>query len=98
MVIFNGGKQGTVGGTSCSSPIFASVIGMLNAELIASGKPTLGFLNPFIYANPGVFTDITTGSNPGCNTDGFPVGIRCSVMIFAEPTLVFARLPTDGIR
>jgi len=72
VVIFDGGQEGTVAGTSCSSPIFASTIALLNAELIAAGKPVLGFLNPFIYANPGVFTDITTGSNPGCNTNGFP--------------------------
>ncbi len=31
-----------------------------------------GFLNPLIYAHPEVFTDIVEGSNPGCNTDGFP--------------------------
>ncbi|KAF8488528.1 family S53 protease [Gautieria morchelliformis] len=72
VVIFSGGQEGTVAGTSCSSPIFASTIALLNAELLAAGKPVMGFLNPFIYANPGIFTDITTGSNPGCNTNGFP--------------------------
>ncbi|KAF8531378.1 subtilisin-like protein [Gautieria morchelliformis] len=72
VVIFDGGQEGTVAGTSCSTPIFASTVSLLNAELLAAGKPVLGFLNPFIYANPGVFTDITTGSNPGCNTNGFP--------------------------
>jgi subtilase family serine protease len=81
VVIFSGGFEGTVAGTSCSSPIFASAIGMLNAELIAAGKRPLGFLNPFIYANPQVFNDITTGSNPGCNTTGFPVRIHVGVMV-----------------
>ncbi|KZV99716.1 hypothetical protein EXIGLDRAFT_745985 [Exidia glandulosa HHB12029] len=70
--IVQGGSFGTVGGTSCSSPIFSGIIGLLNAELIAAGKPVLGFLNPWMYANPGMFNDITTGSNPGCNTTGFP--------------------------
>lgn len=69
-----GGETGTVAGTSCSSPIFASVISLLNDRLIAAGKSPLGFLNPFIYSEAGAaaLNDITTGSNPGCNTNGFP--------------------------
>jgi tripeptidyl-peptidase-1 len=34
---------------------------MINDELIASGKKPLGFLNPWMYANPGAFNDVTTG-------------------------------------
>ncbi|EED85603.1 predicted protein, partial [Postia placenta Mad-698-R] len=34
-------------GTSCSAPIFASVIALLNDRLLAAGKPTSGFLNPW---------------------------------------------------
>ena len=64
---------GLVGGTSCSSPIFASIISLINDRLIAAGKPVLGFLNPFLYGPAAsTFTDITTGNNPGCNTQGFP--------------------------
>ncbi|EIN06455.1 subtilisin-like protein [Punctularia strigosozonata HHB-11173 SS5] len=66
------GKTGLVAGTSCSSPIFASVIALLNDELLKAGKPVLGFLNPWAYANPQAFNDITTGNNPGCGTTGFP--------------------------
>ena len=68
------GKFGTVAGTSCSSPIFASVIGLLNDRLVANGKSPLGFLNPFLYSSAGsaALNDVTTGSNPGCNTNGFP--------------------------
>ncbi|KAJ6606105.1 subtilisin-like protein [Mycena vulgaris] len=65
-------STGLVDGTSCSSPIFASVIGLLNSELLKAGKPVLGYLNPWLYANPGAFNDITSGSNPGCGTTGFP--------------------------
>ncbi|KAJ7932719.1 subtilisin-like protein [Mycena leptocephala] len=65
-------STGLVDGTSCSSPIFASVIGLLNDELLNAGKPVLGYLNPWLYANPGAFNDITSGSNPGCGTSGFP--------------------------
>ncbi|KAJ7866858.1 family S53 protease [Mycena olivaceomarginata] len=60
-----------VSGTSCSSPIFASVIGLLNDELLNAGKPVLGYLNPWLYANPGAFNEVTTGNNPGCFTEGF---------------------------
>ncbi|KAF7797928.1 hypothetical protein EIP86_009135 [Pleurotus ostreatoroseus] len=43
------------------------------AALVAAGKPVLGFLNPWLYGSAAsTFTDITTGSNPGCNTNGFP--------------------------
>lgn len=66
---------GTVDGTSCASPIFASVVALLNDQLIAAGKSPLGFLNPFLYsAGADALNDITSGSNPGCNTDGFPAG------------------------
>jgi tripeptidyl-peptidase-1 len=66
------GKQTPVGGTSCSSPIFSSVIALLNNELLDAGLSPLGFLNPWIYANPQAFNDITEGNNPGCGTQGFP--------------------------
>ncbi|KAJ7927036.1 family S53 protease [Mycena leptocephala] len=62
-----------VDGTSCSSPIFASMISLVNDRLLAAGKPVLGFLNPFLYSRAGraAFTDVISGHNPGCNTDGF---------------------------
>ncbi|KAJ7811308.1 hypothetical protein B0H14DRAFT_3479849 [Mycena olivaceomarginata] len=47
--------------TEFSAAIFASIIALLTNERVAVGKPGLGFLNPLIYANPGVFNDITTG-------------------------------------
>ncbi|TRM64249.1 peptidase S8/S53 domain-containing protein [Schizophyllum amplum] len=71
--IVNAGDAGLVAGTSASSPIFASVIALINDRLIAARKPVLGFLNPWIYANPQAFNDITSGSNPGSclNIGGF---------------------------
>lgn len=55
-----------VGGTSAACPVFAGVVAMINDELIAAGKPQMGFLNPWIYsvAAPGNgFFDVTTGTN-----------------------------------
>ncbi|KAJ7202151.1 peptidase S8/S53 domain-containing protein [Mycena pura] len=40
-------------GTSASTPVFASVIALLNDELISAGKSPLGFLNPFLYGAAG---------------------------------------------
>jgi tripeptidyl-peptidase I len=66
-------QAGLVAGTSCSSPIFASIISLINDRRIAAGKSSLGFLNPFLYGTAAsTFNDITTGNNPGCNTNGFP--------------------------
>ena len=70
-IIFNKGSSELVSGTSCASPTFASVVALLNDELLGAGKSTLGFLNPFLYANPSALNDITSGDNPGCNTNGF---------------------------
>jgi tripeptidyl-peptidase-1 len=61
-----------LGGTSASSPIFASVIALVNDRLLAAGNPPLGFLNPWLYQNPSALNDVPDGSNPGCGTDGFP--------------------------
>jgi tripeptidyl-peptidase-1 len=48
------------------------IISLVNDALIASGKPSLGFLNPWIYSKGYKgFTDITKGSSHGCDTDGF---------------------------
>ncbi|KAJ6475616.1 family S53 protease-like protein [Mycena sanguinolenta] len=72
-VVVAGNITGLVSGTSASSPVFASVIALLNDELIAAGKSPLGFLNPFLYSPAGraALNDVTDGKNPGCGTSGF---------------------------
>ncbi|KAJ6563914.1 family S53 protease-like protein [Mycena capillaripes] len=66
-------EEGTVDGTSCSSPTVAALFALLNDQLIAAGKSPLGFLNPFLYSATGraALNDVKTGTNPGCNTNGF---------------------------
>ena len=63
-----------VEGTSCSSPIFSGVVSLLNDLRLAEGKSTLGFLNPFLYANTDALDDIAKGTGDGCrgDDDGFP--------------------------
>ncbi|GAB7355963.1 hypothetical protein MBLNU459_g6595t1 [Dothideomycetes sp. NU459] len=65
------GKFKLEGGTSASSPIFASIINRIVEARLAAGKGPLGFVNPVLYANPWVLNDITNGTNPGCGTSGF---------------------------
>jgi tripeptidyl-peptidase-1 len=71
LVIFNRGTPVLIGGTSASAPVWASLINRINEKHLAAGKSTVGFVNPTLYANPGVMHDIITGNNPGCNTNGF---------------------------
>lgn len=70
-VIAIDGEFALVYGTSASSPVFGSIITLINEQLAAAGKAPVGFINPVLYANPGVMNDITNGTNPGCGTDGF---------------------------
>ncbi|KAF8180942.1 subtilisin-like protein [Mycena galopus ATCC 62051] len=62
--VFAGATFAT-GGTSFSSPIFASIIALINDRLLAAGKPVVGFMNPWLYAHSEAFTDITEGHNSG---------------------------------
>lgn len=65
------GKVSAVSGTSCSAPILAGLVASLNDELLRAGRAPLGFLNPWLYANPQMFTDVTSGSNPYQKCQGF---------------------------
>jgi tripeptidyl-peptidase-1 len=67
-VITVSGSSELVDGTSCATPTFASIIQLLNSDRLASGKSTLGFLNPWLYSSAASgLTDITTGKNTGCS-------------------------------
>ena len=73
--VVQGGFSTSVDGTSCSAPAFASIVALLNDYLVSQGKSPLGFLNPFLYGKGKAgLNDITQGSNPGCNTEGFAAG------------------------
>ncbi|KAH9055020.1 subtilisin-like protein [Lactarius vividus] len=71
-VFITNGELRLMDGTSCSAPVVAAIISMLNDYQLSKNRPVLGFLNPWLYgiASQG-FNDITSGSNPGCDTDGF---------------------------
>lgn len=54
-----GGVDGVIGGTSAVAPLYAALMMRVNGSLGHS----VGYLNPFIYKNPQLFRDITSGSN-----------------------------------
>jgi kumamolisin len=57
------------GGTSFAAPMWAGYIALVNQQLVADGKATIGFLNPTIYAQnvtsdySADFHDITSGKS-----------------------------------
>ncbi len=57
------------GGTSFAAPMWAGYIALVNQQLAANGKPTIGFLNPTIYSQNVTssygadFHDITSGTS-----------------------------------
>jgi hypothetical protein len=61
--VYVGGNRDSIGGTSASAPMFASLISLINEERFAQGKPAMGFLNPFLYQNADCFYDVTQGTN-----------------------------------
>lgn len=69
-VVIDKNRSALVSGTSASSPVFAGVVGLLNAARKAQGLPGLGFLNPFLYNNSEALLDITAGFSSGCQGAG----------------------------
>ena len=65
------GTFSLVYGTSASSPTVGSILTLVNEARFAVGKSSIGFVNPTLYANPGILNDITAGGNQGCGTPGF---------------------------
>ena len=68
-IVADNGQQEFVNGTSAAAPLWAGFTALVNQRAVASGKATVGFINPAIYAigkSPfylADFHDITTGNN-----------------------------------
>ena len=58
-------------GTSAAAPTVGSIFTLVNQARLNAGKSTIGFVNPTLYGNAWMLNDITSGSNPGCGTQGF---------------------------
>jgi uncharacterized repeat protein (TIGR03803 family) len=78
-VIVNNGEQVVIGGTSAAAPLWAGFAALVNQQAAASGKPSVGLINPAIYAigkssrYASAFHDITTGNttNACCSPNQF---------------------------
>jgi kumamolisin len=59
------GKPLGIGGTSWSAPVWAGFCALMNEARSNAGKPSLAFLNPFLYKLLGTpaFRDVTAGNN-----------------------------------
>jgi len=63
-LVYLQGQIVPVDGTSCSSPVFAAIVSLINAQRLKMGKRTLGFFTPALYKAPAsAFHDITKGDN-----------------------------------
>ena len=83
-VIVNG-KVVPLYGTSASSPVFAAMISLINSKRIAHGLPSVGWINPILYANRNTinpatghsyYHDITVGDNKCCSSN-IAAGATC---------------------
>jgi uncharacterized repeat protein (TIGR01451 family) len=68
-ITYNNGSSETVGGTSCSAPLWAGFLALVNQQGASFGRPPVGFLNPAIYTvglGAGYstnFHDVVIGNN-----------------------------------
>lgn len=99
-LIYNNGFQGIVGGTSAAAPLWAGFTALVNQQAAISGKPSVGFLNPALYAigsgaaYASSFHDITNGNNTNffavagydlCTGWGTPTGSNLISALLAPP-------------
>ncbi|AEO67310.1 uncharacterized protein THITE_33702, partial [Thermothielavioides terrestris NRRL 8126] len=71
--IVMGGSVTQVLGTSASTPVVAAMVALVNDARMRAGKPSLGWLNPLLYADKvrAVLRDVQAGTSAGCR---FPDG------------------------
>lgn len=78
---------------SAAAPIWAGMVGQVNAALIAQNKAPMGFINPWLYgAGLSAMNDVTIGASVGCNgKSGFgqtlPPELGAKVLHFPGDTL-----------
>ena len=61
------GGASSVDGTSCSTPVFAAIVSLLNDHQLSNNKSPLGFVNPLLYKmklnHPEAFGEVLSGNN-----------------------------------
>mmetsp|Transcript_11786 Transcript_11786/g.35362 ORF Transcript_11786/g.35362 Transcript_11786/m.35362 type:complete len:597 (-) Transcript_11786:1216-3006(-) len=78
-ISYKDGRFSAVAGTSAACPVVAAIFAQINDKLIAQGKSSLGWLNPFLYTSAkdfgGAYNDVTTGNTNGGRGTGFPAAV-----------------------
>lgn len=74
-VVING-TMNSVFGTSCSSPLTAGIVSLVNARRLAAGLGSIGYMNPTLYTNALQFNDVVSGSN-NCCASSIAVNATC---------------------
>jgi subtilase family serine protease len=68
-IISNNGNKAPWWGTSIAAPLWAGFTALVNQQAVVDGKPTMGFLNPALYAigegsgYTTAFHDVSSGNN-----------------------------------
>ena len=68
-VAYGNGSSGSFGGTSCATPLWAAFVALVNEQAANYGQPSMGFINPAIYAlgkgasYTSLLHDIVTGND-----------------------------------
>jgi uncharacterized repeat protein (TIGR03803 family) len=68
-LVANNGEQGTIGGTSAAAPLWSGFAALANQQAEATGRPSLGFINPSLYtigrssSYASAIHDIIVGNN-----------------------------------
>ena len=99
------------GGTTFSTPMWAGFMALVNQQVVLIGKPTLGFINPALYAigtGPDYdtdFHDITTGGNTFGTTVGYDLStgwgspngsaLASALVGLAVPSFTISAAPTS---
>eukprot|EP01090_Pellita_catalonica_P004224 TRINITY_DN14062_c0_g1_i1.p1 TRINITY_DN14062_c0_g1~~TRINITY_DN14062_c0_g1_i1.p1 ORF type:complete len:593 (-),score=124.65 TRINITY_DN14062_c0_g1_i1:31-1809(-) len=77
-----GGSWQIVDGTSCSTPVWAGMVALINDARLNAGKAAVGFIAPMLYdifaKDPSVFNSLPTGNNKCtescCSQYGYEAG------------------------
>jgi uncharacterized repeat protein (TIGR03803 family) len=109
-VIVNNGEQGFVGGTSAAAPLWAGFMALANQKGAALSKPSIGFVNPALYAvgqsssYTQAFHDITTGNNTNATSSNKFLAVQGYDLCTGwgtptgEPLIDALLAPTDALQ
>jgi hypothetical protein len=107
-VVYRNGVTNSLAGTSCSAPLWAGFMALVNQQAAQNGNPPAGFINPIIYGigqgslYAACFHDVKTGNNTNIvspvNYSAVPGYDLCTGWGSpAGAALINALAPVDGL-